>query len=589
MSTRDPAPRTVLGVYLTPQTIEAVVLRSADAGEQVLHRMARPRLRLGDSARSDDFSSVLPGMKSSEEVDFTLEVGDGGDDLTLDDPALRSLQEGKPLAKGAKLFAAQLREILSECRSRGYGTPDLAFCVDTPDVATVELSRRDADSENEGDALGGLWTRAAAFTAGIDREKQALLEALRAAYDGAFDPKRVAFLPMTADGDETRVLALVPTAEEAVSPTLRTLASTDETIALAGRLLDAEPSLLAHAAATHVVPASEHTTAVVRVGTDDTLLLFLAGTELHHVERLRSLTSFDPAETISSRVLLHQDERKIGSVEHVVLVGGPRDGRLAERFEAVYPDADVHLLHERMQDGETKLAADVRLTPDAAVALAAAQRLVRAPGVNLFGSVARTRRRRPSMFAWHTVAALLLLCVTALVFGWRYMEQQQNIAAVEQRLSMSPVEMPELTPEALKQRVDSLNAVHAKYNRALYVLDSLLVGSDEWSRAIERTARQTEAIDGIWFDNWSVDASTLTIQGHALKRGNLAAMARNLDGTIQELKFTDIQGVRAYPFTVTVQRHIEMPEVTTRLREDALTSPLQMVSQDATATSLDSD
>jgi Tfp pilus assembly protein PilN len=393
---------------------------------------------------------------------------------------------------------------------------------------------------------------------------------------------------MTADTDGPRVLALVPTAEEAVSPTLRALASTDETIDLAGRLLDTEPSLLAHAATTHVAPEPEQTTAVVRVGTDDTLLLFLTGTELHHVERLRSLTSFDPAETISSRVLLHQDERKIGSVDHVILVGGPRDERLAERFEAVYPDADVHLLHERMQDGETKIAADVSLTPDAAVALAAAQRLVHAPSVNLFGTVARTRRRRPSMFAWHTVAALLLLCATALFFGWRYMEQQQNIADVQHRLSMSPVEMPELTPEALKQRVDSLNAVHAKYNRALYVLDSLLVGSDEWSRTIERTARQTEAIDGIWFDNWSIDASTIEIQGHALKRSNLAEMARNLDGTIQELKFTDIQGARAYPFTVTVQRQIEIPEVTTRLREDALNPPLQMVAQEA-ATSPESD
>jgi len=176
------------------------------------------------------------------------------------------------------------------------------------------------------------------------------------------------------------------------------------------------------------------------------------------------------------------------------------------------------------------------------------------------------------MFAWHTVAALLLLCAIALFFGWRYMEQQQSIATTQQLLSMSPVEMPELTPAALKQRVDSLNAVHAKYNRALYVLDSLLVGSDEWSRAIERTALQTKAIDGIWFDNWSVDAATIKIQGHALERSNLAELARNLDGTIHELKFTDIQGARAYPFTVTVKRSLAMPEVTVRLRENALTA-----------------
>ena len=182
------------------------------------------------------------------------------------------------------------------------------------------------------------------------------------------------------------------------------------------------------------------------------------------------------------------------------------------------------------------------------------------------------------MFAWHTVVALGLLFAAALFFGWRYMEQQQKIADTKHQLSMSPVAMPELTPEALKQRVDSLDAVHAKYNRALYVLDSLLVSSDEWSRAIERTALQTDSIDGIWFDNWNVEASTIEIQGHALKRSNLAEMARNLDGTIQELKFTDIQGARAYPFTVIVQRDVAMPEVTARLREDALNPEIQTVS-----------
>lgn len=580
MASRESTPRTVLGTYLTSQTIEAVLLRSSDDGEQVLHRVVRPRLRLGDATGSDDFSSVLPGMKSSDEIDFTLEVGEGGEELELDDPSLKSLQKRKTSTEGAKLFAAQFREILTECRNRGYGTPDHAFCVDVPDVTTVELTLP-RDSSESGETSGNVWKRAWALTSGVSTEKQKLLEALRANYDGGFDPKRLGFLPMTPGRDGPRYLALVPTSEEAVSPTLRVLASTDETVELAGRLLDSEVSLLAHAAADHIAPEPDQNTVVVRVGAEDTLLLFLRGAALHHVERLRSLTSFDPAETISSRVLLHQDELKIGDMDHVLLAGGPRDDRLAERFAAVYEGATIRLLHELLLNDGVKLASHVSLTPDAGVALAAAQRLVHDPAVNLFGPVARTRRRAPSMFAWHTAAVLVLLCAVALFFGWRYMEQQQNIADTKHQLSLSPVAMPELSPEALKHRVDSLNAVHARYNRALYVLDSLLVGSDEWSRAIERTALQTKAIDGIWFENWSVDASTLTIQGHALKRSNLAEMARSLDGTIKELKFTDIQGARAYPFTITLQRDVAMPEVTTRLREEALNPQMQTVAHEA--------
>ncbi|MFO8098254.1 MAG: PilN domain-containing protein [Salinibacter sp.] len=365
----------------------------------------------------------------------------------------------------------------------------------------------------------------------------------------------------------------MPTRQEAVTPTLRALAATDETVDTAGRLLDTEASLLVHLAATQVSPASDETTAVVRVGSEDTLVLFLTGTELRHVKRLRSLTSFDPAETICSRVLLHQDEYRVGDLHHVLLVGGARGSRLAERFASFYEKATVHPLHERLQDGPISIESEGALPPTAGLALAVAQRMLHAPGANLFGDIAQTRRRPPSAIAWHTVGALALLFGVALFFGWRYMEREQELAQAQQRQRLVSVDLPEMSPEALALRVDSLNAVHRTYNRSLDVLDSLLVGSDEWSRAIERTARLTDEIEGVWFDNWSIDASTIEIQGHALKRSNLAALTRALEGTVEELKFTDIQGARAYPFVITVPRQIELPEVTTKLRDEALTPP----------------
>jgi Tfp pilus assembly protein PilN len=568
MASPDSSSRTVLGLSLTPNTIEAVLLRASDTGDKVLHRMVRPRLRSGGAPTSDDFSDVLPGMKTSDEVDFTLEVGTEENALDLDDPVLRSLQKDDASGGAAALFPAQLREILAECQRKTGGLPDLAFCVDTPDVAYVELTVSAAAMDKQ-----TLWEQATALASRTSNEQRVLLDALRAVYDAPFDADRVAFVPMASDGPDRRVLALVPTSQESVSPTLRALAATDETADTAGRLLDTEASLLTHLAATHVAPGPDDTTAVVRVGSEDTLLLFLTGSELRRVERLRSLTSFDPAETICSRVLLHQDEYRINAIDHVLLAGGPRDSRLAERFEAFYEDATVHVLHAHLAEAGVSLGADVSLTPDAALALAVAQRMVHAPAVNLFGPVAHTRRRAPAAFAWHTVAVLALLFAVALFFGWRYMEREQEIAQVQQRHALAPVEMPELSPEALKLRVDSLNAVHRTYTRALDVLDSLLVGSDEWSRALERTSRLTGEIDGLWFDNWSIDASTIKLQGHALKRSNLAALTRALDGTVQELKFTDIQGARAYPFVITIPRHIELPEVTTRLRDEALPSP----------------
>lgn len=578
MTSRKPTPRTVLGIHVTPQTLEAVLIRSTDAGPQLRHRVVRPRLRLDTSGTGDDFSNVLPGMKSSDEIDFTLEVGGGGTELELDDESLGSLNRNGYNGEGAKPFSSQLREILAECQSQGYDTPDLAFCVDAPDVAYVEVVLGPDELESSGASFDSLWERVQFLMSGMSAEKRVLLRALRARYPSPFDPARVAFLPLTADEDGgARYLALVPTAEESVTSTLRMLASTDEAAEYSRRLLDAEASVLADVVATRLPVAEDQNTAVVRVGSEDTLLLFFTGTQLRHVDRLRSLTSFDPAETICSRVLLHQDEAKIETIDHVLLSGGPRDERLTDGFAAFYPEATVYTLHELLSDDAISLTASVdgSLTPDSGLAMAVGLHLLETPDdtvspANLFGPVQRTRRRARSGFAWHTGVMLVLLFGVSLFFGWRYMERQQEMHDLQQRLTFSPVPVLDLTPEALKLRVDSLNAVHSKYSRALYVLDSLLVGSDEWSRTIERTAEQTRAIDGLWFDNWNIDASTIQLQGHALRRSNLAALARNLDGTIEELKFTDIQGVRAYPFTVRIPRDIRLPEVTVKLREDAL-------------------
>jgi len=579
MSASASSPRTVLGVYVTPQTLEAVLLRDADTGPKVLHRMLRPRLRSGDAPRSDDYAGVLPGMRSSEDVDFTLEVGEGGNDLDFDDAGLTSLPSAA--SNGPNLFTAQLREILTECRSLGVDTPDLAFCVDVPEVDYVAVDRRPEDATPDGGTTGRLWQQAADRWAGRAADPKGLRTALRATYERPFDARRVAFVPLAEGEERERYLALVPTEQESVAPTLRALAATDESISFVQRRLDAEASLLARVAATHVPAESTDSIAVVRVGGEDTLLLFLEGTTLRHVDHLRSVTSFDPVETICSRVLLHQDERRVDEIDHVLLVGGPRGGRLADGFASFYSDAAIHELSTLIRDDVTVTAeVDAGMTPESAVAVAAALQLLNDSGPNLLGKRARPRRRATA-FAWHTMAMLGLLFGVSLFFGWHYMERQHEIADRKQRLEMHPVQLPELSPGALKQRVDSLNAVHARHNRALHVLDSLLVGSDEWSRAIERTARQTDEIDGLWLDNWSIDAATITLKGHALDRTNLAAFARNLGARVQELKFTDIQGVRAYPFTITMPRRIEMPEVTARLREKALMPEMQTASQQA--------
>jgi Tfp pilus assembly protein PilN len=577
-----------LGIALTPRSIEAVLLRKTDDGLRTAHRMVRTRSQISEAG--SDYSTVLPGLRSSDDSDFTLEIGSGGGDLDLHfDDDLKDLSAEGAQAQAPRPFAPQLREILLECAELGHPSPELAFCIGAPDVSTVPLSLPAPSSPDQGDDQG--WMTALTDAVGrlgspwSSREKM-LHTKLRAAFDGAYDPQRAVFLPMGADAPEgeRRFLAVVPTPAESVSPTLRSMAD-DDTPPLA-RLMEAEATLYADYVARDLAPAEDETTVVVRVGHDDSLLLFLKGARLVHTERLPSLTTFDPPDMISSRVLLHLDDQKVGDADHVLLASGPRDDRLAESLRRTFSTAAVHRLADDLADEAPVAAtADTQLPPQSGPAMLAALRLLvvedGAPDrANLLERSLRTRRSRVSL-AWHTVLVLALLFVVSAFFGWRYMDQQQAIRNAETVLATSPDDLPALSAEALEHKVDSLDAVHERYTRALYVLDSLLLGSDEWSRSIEKTASLTGSIRGIWFETWSLDPSSVEVRGHALDRGNLARLARRLDAVVEEIGFSEIGNRRVYPFAIRFPRTTDMPEVALALREQALTPDAPAVADTA--------
>jgi len=579
MSAPDPSP--VLGVSLTPHTIEAVLLRAVEAHPVIVRRFARPRPRVGEPSLASDYASTLPGLKGTEDADVTLQVGASAvsDDLPFDATLDPLGTDGRDSISGdgagasnggPRLFAAPLREILAECKEIGCPNPDVVFVAGPPDVAHVELAGNLADTTSNG------WRETVKRYVPFGRSTPGgpRMAALRSVYKGGFDARRVRFLPMTPAASGTaRHLALVPTHRDSVTPTVQTGFGPNRDVTLSARRMDAEVAIHVDVVRRYLAPESDHTTAVIRVGAEDTLILFMRGSALRHVEHPRSVTSYDAPDTIASRVLLYQDEQQIERVDAVVLIGGPRDERLVSSFREYYPDAAVGRLHELLLKENVGAAEDVlhTLTPESGPALAAALRVLDEPledgDLNLLDRSAQQTARPLPFFAWHTVAMLLVIVASTLFFVWRYVGQQTEIAQLQTRIQANPVALPNLSPADLQQRVDSLNAVHAQYARSLEVLDSLLLGSTEWSTTIARTARQTDAIEGIWFEEWSLSPDQITLRGNAMDRNRVATLARNLDGVVHEVMYADIDGARVYPFEITIPRDISMPDAALALRE----------------------
>ncbi len=580
--------RVALGVYVSANSLEgALVGMPEDGPARVLHRIVRQRTRKGDIANSGDLGSVVPGLKSSEDTDFTIEIGGAGSSTSTPDPSVggatntgssSSTGNGSSGGQSDRLpFDRQLKEILDECARMGYADPEIAFCATPPEISFTELVVTTEAKKKSG---GGRFSRSGE---GKPASKKLLLELLEEEEGAVFDRKRVDFYPMTPKNGQERYLAVIPDVQDNVTVSLQNLRNRDQYGVINSRLMETEITLYADLVRQQA-PTETSNSAVVRVGADDTLILFFEGGELRHYERLRSLTSYDVPETICSRVMLQQDEKKVGDLDAIYLLSS-REERLIDAFRKQYPDTAIFPLQEILpaDQWDSSELSELKST-NTFPAIASALRLFfsnsEGENINLIG--APPKRRRASLaFAWHTYVALLLLIASTAFFGWTYVENEADIAEQKEWMEENPVEMPEVSPEEVRQNINAIQQEYAEYNRALEVLDSLLVGSDKWSRMLEKTSELTGSIPQIWFNRWSPQGNEISIDGFALTRGNVARLGRALDATIEQLEYNEINNRRIYSFVMSAPVAEEVPEIAEYLEEVAEGALPEPVSDDA--------
>ena len=437
--------RGVLGINVNADTIDAVLMQRQGDRSEVLHHFTRARAGTMELAGAPSLALALPGLKGSDDADYTLHVGGGsggnGAGLLpsefsgLADKSKSGKKSPKSFLGQVNPFATQLKEIIQECRALGFGTLELAFAVAPPDVSYVVLPMSSpaagkkgdkAKSEASHEANGTIETKPKDLT---EPTRKRLFELLSEHHPGTIDEERVAFLPLAPVGDQRRVLAIVAEPTEPVTATLRTLREKKQTVALPPtRLLTAElstyVSLFGHVA--HADPTER--TAVVRVGTEDTLVLFFEGTVLLHEERVRSLSVFDLPETVCSRVILQQDEKKIGELHSVLLVDGGRDNKLLDSFRHFFPDAAVETMRTVLDEHGVDLpdSADEPLRssfiPGIAAGLAVLEQWPTIGATNLLPDRLKRKERRRIGPAWHTYAAGILVVLLLAVGIGRFTE-----------------------------------------------------------------------------------------------------------------------------------------------------------------------
>lgn len=580
----------ILGVMITGRAVHAALLESGTDGPRVIRRFMRQR-----TSRFSAAQSALPDLQTSDdETDFSVQFSEGTSSmenmfLGSEFGGLEFKHEdlGEQRNRNAT-FVLELGDILAECRDAGYPEPMLAFVGAASEVNQVELTvLRNTKAEAGAGEKPKKTPRPA--------RRSELLELLAKQHSNPFEEETVAFLPMTpSEEGMQRVLAVFPKMNDPVAATLRTLREQQGRRLPPIRLFDTEvPLYLGLARATrNMVPqkprratdavneapqlASDDVfnTLIVRAGAEDTLVLFLQDDTLQQSENLRSLTAYEAPETICSRVLLLQDEYGVGEVQHVLLLSEEREDDLIESFEMFFPDARVESLRQYVPELEDEYAAEIAsgaLLPAVGVGLRlsddARYRDV-FEDINLLPKQLM-RRRITLPVTWHVLALYALLFCTALFFMARYFTLSSEVAEHQRAIQTFQAEVGPVSLDAksLQAKIDSLESVHARYMRAINVLEGLLQGSDKWSRALEQIATEVSTVTGIWIENWNPRGGGLEVSGNATARDHVVDLAARLNGTISSLTFSEIRDWPVYSFKMNIPLEKGLPKAAEYLRQ----------------------
>ena len=595
----------VLGISASPKAINAVLVHNTTDGPVILKKFHRSR------GRGDTFGPLTPELSDHSSGDSSFHVGEyvqrpdsmflgsefqGSGDFDSAPILPDSLESGysemsMSMYESAKKFDIELLDIITECKDAGYDEFRIAFTVGSTFLETEEILIGGDESPSFKKGRSAKQDKKSKkkkkFSLGNgSRSSNARMEALKEKHPGEVDEGKVTFLPMKSKKEgEQRSLAVFTKAFEPVGPTIADIRARKRPLPPV-ELFDTEFTLYhGLARAVYLLSAEsvdsprsntyeEGRILFVRAGVGDTIVMFIEGEELVLFESLRSITAIDPPETICSRVLLLQDEIGLGDADMVVLLGEERESGLVESFRTFFPDTRVELLRSYLPKhaGDGALA----LHGEAILAAAVTLRVIGSdlhkkvfPPVNFLPKdLLKAQFQLP--FSWQIAATYGVLFCTSLFFVYRYFAQRHEIELYRYELSHIPEALIEANVKVLQSRIDSLRAQTIGYLTSLDVLDSLLVGSDAWSRALEHTADVSADVRGIWIERWSEDGDFLRLEGNATDRDEVVAFATQSNATIETLSFSEIRGWPVYSFSMRRRIPRELPKAAVYLRNNVI-------------------
>jgi len=314
-------------------------------------------------------------------------------------------------------------------------------------------------------------------------------------------------------------------------------------------------------------------TAIVYIGAEYSRLIFLRGMDYVHMAPLISegLSSRTIQNTIYSRILLEQDTSGIGKIDNILLAGACFHLSLKESLELHFKDVSVEYLQSSFLDMTQVSPDQATLVSEYAIPIATAWRAIAEDGrfyqVNLLPSRIREGQKVLKL-AWHGYAMIVLLFVVAMFFTWQYGLNTTKIKSLQSTLAFTRSQIEE--QKRLTATIDSLRGSYIGYENAVAVMDSLVIGTDKWSRAVEKLTGYVGDVQSLWITNVRTTNEGMSLSGYALYRSRIPRLAQLLgNAKVTQVMVQKIRGETVYRFEMEARVKEEVPEIVNRMIQRA--------------------
>ena len=302
----------------------------------------------------------------------------------------------------------------------------------------------------------------------------------------------------------------------------------------------------------------QEVTVMIYVGVEFTRLIFMKGKHFYQFAPIlgEGYDSPNLGNTVYSRLLLEQDNLGIPRISRIILAGEGKRINLKEFLIQQMPDQEVDYLLATQLDTSALPPEQQEMVSEFAIPIGVGWRVLEPESPKLYAinllPASVQEGQRALKLGWHGYMLLALLFLSTLFFSMSISKKYSEIAEEEQVLQLKQAQIAE--NEALQASIVDLEQQLVRFKTSLALYDSIVPGSERWSKTFTQLSHGVEDLNSIWLTDVAAnEKGTFTMNGYTVYRTRIPRLSTLFDNSLlKEVTVQEIRKVPVYKYIIEV-------------------------------------